>query len=145
MAAGPWILTNTTLTKLHNGTFLPADSYKMALLVSAAALTPAVTSFAGVSTHDLSTANGYTNGGAACTLSVVSSDNTALTLDCTDVTWTASGGSIGPARYAVIYEVGGDIVAYMLLDATPADVTVTAGNDLDVVIHANGIYHTVAA
>jgi uncharacterized protein with von Willebrand factor type A (vWA) domain len=45
--------------------------------------------------------------------------------------WTASGGSIA-ARYAAVYEVGGDVLAYCLLDTTPADVTVTSGNVLTV-------------
>jgi hypothetical protein len=44
--------------------------------------------------------------------------------------WTASGGSI-VARFAVLYKVSSDdVMAYCLLDATPADVTVTTGNTL---------------
>lgn len=45
--------------------------------------------------------------------------------------WTASGGSI-TARYAVIYEVGGDVLAFVLLDNAPADVTATDGNPLTI-------------
>ena len=49
----------------------------------------------------------------------------------TAVSWTASGGSI-VARFAVLYEVSGDVLAYCLLDSTPADVTTTAGNTLTI-------------
>lgn len=55
-------------------------------------------------TGELSTANGYTAGGA--TLSVTSSSQSSglYTLMASDVTWTASGGSIGPFRYAIFYD-----------------------------------------
>ena len=62
-----------------------------------------------------------------------------VTVDCTDATWTASGGSI-VARYAVIYEVGGNVLCYCLLDSTPADVTVTDTNTLTVTINASGLF-----
>lgn len=62
-----------------------------------------------VSTHvvradvtELSTANGYTSGGSAAT-NVGSSSAGTFTLSGTDVVFTASGGSIGPFRYAILY------------------------------------------
>ena len=57
---------------------------------------------------DLSTGNGYTAGGAD-TLNTAS-ENPAGTMAVvgTDIVWTASGGTIGPFRYAVLYnQVGG--------------------------------------
>ena len=36
------------------------------------------------------------------------------------------------ARFAVLYESGGDVICYCLLDSTPADVTVTTGNTLTI-------------
>jgi hypothetical protein len=53
-------------------------------------------------TSELSTANGYTSGGASATLTVAESGGTA-TATGTMITWTASGGSIGPFRYATLY------------------------------------------
>jgi len=62
-----------------------------------------------VSTHtvradvtELSTANGYTSGGSSAT-NVGSSSAGTFTLTGTDIVFTASGGSIGPFRYAILY------------------------------------------
>ena len=96
-------------------------------------------------TNELSTAVGYTNGGAS--LTGVSWDQTAgtATLDADDVTWTASGGSI-VARRAVLRAVGtfngqvDPLICSILLDNTPADVTATDGNPLGVQWHPSGIY-----
>lgn len=62
-----------------------------------------------VSTHtvradvtELSTANGYTSGGSSAT-NVGSSSAGTFTLTGTDIVFTASGGSVGPFRYAILY------------------------------------------
>jgi len=52
---------------------------------------------------ELSTANGYTAGGATVTITSSAQSSGLYTLIATDVTWTASGGSMGPFRYAVFY------------------------------------------
>lgn len=51
---------------------------------------------------ELSTANGYTSGGQSIA-NVGSESGGVLTVTGTDVTWTASGGSIGPFRYVILY------------------------------------------
>lgn len=131
MAAGAWTLTNATRTNLTNGVYLDADSYKVALFLSTSNIGAASTTYAGL-TNEHANANGYTTGGNAVTLS--RSGTTTVTFDTTDpAVWTASGGSI-VARYAVLYEVGGNVLAYFLLDSTPADVTVTSGNTLTITI-----------
>lgn len=137
MAAGNWLLTNEFRTELSKGTFLDADSYKIALFQSTSNIGAASTTYVGL-TNEVANANGYTTGGNAVTLS--RSGTTTVTFDTTDpAVWTASGGSI-VARYAVLYEVGGRVVAYCLLDSTPADVTVTTGNTLTLTINASGIF-----
>ena len=96
-------------------------------------------------TNELSTANGYTNGGA--TLGSVTWDHSGgtATFDAADTTWTASGGSI-VARRAVIRVVGtfnsqiDPLGASILLDTTPADVTTTTGNVLTLQWNASGIF-----
>jgi hypothetical protein len=137
MAAGNWTFTNGGRTALLNGTFdLDSDTFKMALFLSTSNIGAGSTTYAGL-TNEVANANGYTTGGEAITISL--SGTTTVTVDCGDVTWTASGGSI-TARFAVLYEVGGNVLCYCLLDSTPADVTVTAGNDLTVQINASGIF-----
>lgn len=134
MSAGSWTLTTNAKSKIFSTLDIPNDTFKIALLASSSNIGTASTTFAGV-TGELSTANGYTAGGASVTLGL--SGTTTVTWTLADTTFTASGGSI-VARYAVIYEVGGDVLAYMLLDSTPADVTTTDGNQV-VVKGTNGV------
>lgn len=137
MAAGAWTFTDGGRTRLLNGTFdIDSDTWKMALFLSTSNLGASTTTYAGV-TNEHSNANGYTTGGTSVTLSL--SGTTTVTVDSTDASWTASGGSI-VARYAAIYEVGGDVLCYCLLDSTPADVTCSSGNTLTVTIHASGVF-----
>lgn len=51
---------------------------------------------------ELSTANGYTAGGATVTATIARTGN-VVTITLAAVTWNASGGSIGPYRYFVLY------------------------------------------
>lgn len=136
MAAGNWTLTDEGRTQLSNGTWLDGDTYKCALFLSTSNIGASSTTYAGL-TNEHAGNNGYTTGGNSVTLS--RSGTTTLTIDSTDpAVWTASGGSI-TARFAVIYEVSGRVVAYCLLDSTPADVTATNGNTLTLTIHASGV------
>jgi hypothetical protein len=136
-AAGAWTFTNTGRASLLNGTFdIDSDSWKMALFLSTSNLGAASTTYAGV-TNEHANANGYTTGGIAVTLSL--SGTATEKVDSTSPTWTAAGGSI-VARFAAIYEVGGNVLCYCLLDSTPADVTTTDGNMFTVQIHANGVF-----
>jgi len=52
----------------------------------------------------LATANGYTNPGQGLTAVTWVGSGGTTTWDAANVTWTASGGSIGPATDAVIYD-----------------------------------------
>lgn len=138
MAAGAWVFTNAGRTKLLDGTFnVESDSYKMALFLSTSDIGAGSTDYASV-TNEHANANGYTAGGIAVALSLTGTTTVKADID-TDPVWTANGGSI-VARFAVIYEVGGDVLCYCLLDSTPADVTVTDGNTLSVAAHANGVF-----
>lgn len=138
MAAGAWLFTNTGRTKLLNGQFdIDSDSWKMALFLSTSNIGAASTTYAGL-TNEHANANGYTTGGQAISLTL--SGTTTVTVDiATDPVWTASGGAI-TARFAVIYEVGGDVLCYCLLDNAPADVTATDGNTLTVAANASGVF-----
>ena len=138
MGAGTWVFTNIGRTSLLDGTFdIDSDSYKMALFLSTSNLGTGSTTYAGV-TNEHANANGYTTGGIAVVLQL--SGTTTVKVDIqTDPAWTATGGSI-VARFAAIYEVAGNVLCYCLLDDTPADVTITAGNILTVVTHIEGVF-----
>lgn len=138
-APGPWTLFNDfKLNAFKKLMDLSADSIKVALVTSAsnalaATLTPAT--YATV-TNELTTANGYTAGGVAPgspTLTGGGATST-ITFDIADATWTASGAGF-TARGAVMYDdtaTSKNLIAFCLLDSTPADVTVAAGNTLTI-------------
>lgn len=133
MTAGPWTLTNNTRTYLAEagyGNLTTASAVKVALFVSTGNIGASSTTYA-AATGEVAAANGYTTGGVAATLVPTGTTSVALTFSA-NITWTASGGSLA-AYWGVLYAVtGGDILAYFLLDNTPATVTVTSGNTLTI-------------
>lgn len=139
MAAGVWTFTNSVRTDLLNGTFdLDTDTFLIALFLSTSNIGAGSTTYAGL-TNEHANANGYTTGGISYGSLTLSGTTTVTVDDTLDAVWTASGGNI-VARYAVIYESGGRVLCYCLLDNTPADVTVTPGNTLTVQLNASGIF-----
>lgn len=138
LTASAWSFPNGARTKLLDGTFdIDSDTFKQALFQSTSNIGASSTTYAGV-TNEVANANGYTTGGIGVTLTL--SGTTTVTVDIsTDPVWTASGGSIA-ARFAVIYEVGGNVLCYSTLDTTPADVTATDGNTLTVATNASGVF-----
>jgi hypothetical protein len=138
MAAGAWTFTNGSRTDIADGVLrIATDTYKMALFLSTSNIGAASTTYAGV-TNEHANANGYTTGGISVDLTLAGT--TTVTADiAVDPVWTASGGDI-VARFAVIYEVGGNVLCYCLLDSTPANVTATNGNTLTVAAHASGVF-----
>jgi len=121
--------------KVHN---LDADTLKVALANSAPVATNAV--FGDIT--EISAGNGYSAGGTQATFAsgVQSSGTYKLVLN--DVTFTASGGSIGPFRYIVLYNStpvspNKPLIGYYDYGT---NLTITSGNsflvDLD---QANGV------
>lgn len=82
--------------KVHN---LGSDSLKIMLTNSA----PSASNTQKSDLTDISAGNGYTAGGAAATISSSSQTGGTYKLVLADVVFTASGGSIGPFRYFVLY------------------------------------------
>lgn len=89
------IFTYDILAKKHD---FVNDTFKVAL--SNTAPSAANTVLANIT--QISTGNGYSAGGTATSMSLSTSSGTAKATG-TDVVFTASGGSIGPVRYAVLY------------------------------------------
>ena len=139
MSAGTWVFTNTGRTSLLNGTFdIDSDSYKMALFLSTSNLAASSTTYAALTNEHSPTLTGYATGGIAITLTL--GGTTTVTVDIqTDPVWTASTNGI-TAKWAVIYEVAGNVLCYCTLDAGGADVTATDGNTLTVAANASGIF-----
>lgn len=113
--------------KVHN---LGSDTLKVALTNSAPSASNTV--FANIT--EISSGNGYTAGGTAATISSSAQTSGTYKLVLADVVFTASGGSIGPFRYAVLYNDTPTSPADPLIgwyDYT-TNVTITAGNTFTV-------------
>jgi hypothetical protein len=78
---------------------LGADTLKVMLTNSA----PVATNAVKANLTDISAGNGYTAGGTAVTITSSAQTLGLYKLVGNDVTFTASGGSIGPFRYAALY------------------------------------------
>jgi hypothetical protein len=87
----------SALSQMQTGT---AQVYKVYLTNTA----PVATNTVYNTPADLSTANGYTAGGVSVgTITGSQTSGTFKFIGGTDPSWTASGGSIGPFQYAVLY------------------------------------------
>lgn len=136
-------LYNKLRKYLADGTVdLDSDTIKLALVTSS--YTPAPTTddeWADVSANEVATGDGYTTGGEALTGLAVTETGGVATWDANDVTWTALTKTF---RYGVLYvddtkgAVTKPLIAYVLFDTTPADVSV-AGIDFICQWHADGI------
>lgn len=82
--------------KVHN---LGSDSLKVMLCNTA----PVNTNSIKANLTEISAGNGYTAGGTAATISSSAQTTGTYKLVLADVVFTASGGTIGPFRYAVLY------------------------------------------
>lgn len=111
--------------KVHN---LGADTLKVGLTNSA----PSASNTVWANITEISAGFGYSAGGTAASITSSSQTSGTYKLVLADVVFTASGGSIGPFRYAVLYN---DTAASKQLigwyDYT-TNVTITAGNNFTV-------------
>ena len=131
MAAGAWTFTNTGRTNLLNAlNDLDSDTHKMALFLSTSNLTTSSNTFAALTNEVGVTNTGYTATGAS--LAMTMSGTTTVTVVMTTApVWTAGSANL-TAKWAVIYEVSGNIICFATLDSGGADVTATSGNTLTV-------------
>lgn len=82
---------------------------------------------------DLSTSNGYTAGGASIgTITGTDTSGTFSFSGGTNPSWTASGGSIGPFEYAVLYDSTTATKALIGWWDYGTGVTLTTGNTFTV-------------
>lgn len=146
MAADPWKFYDSFHLYVADGTFdLDTDAFKLALYQSASnAATLSSTVLANL-TNEVANGNGYTTGGITLSGVAFTLTGAVAKFTFTAPVWTASGGSI-VTRFAVLYKSGtanarvNPLVAYTLLDNTPADVTVTATNTLTITPSGSGVF-----
>lgn len=94
-----------------------------------------------VDTNELATQYGYIQGGVTVAGTVSDEDaGDNAKYDIVDPSWTASGGSIGPCRYAILYDDthATDIVVYCF-DLT-TDRTAEDGADFTITVDAAGLF-----
>lgn len=120
--------------KVHN---LGSDTLKVALTNTAPAAANSV--FADLT--EISAGNGYTAGGTAATISASAQSSGTYKLTLADVVFTASGGSIGPFRYVVLYNDTPTSPADPLIGYWDygSSVTLAAGETFTVDFNASGV------
>lgn len=88
--------TEDLAEKVHN---LGADTLKVLLTNTA----PTASNTVKANLTEISAGNGYTAGGTAASVTSSAQSSGTYKLVLADVVFTAAGGSIGPFRYAVLY------------------------------------------
>ena len=88
--------TEDLAEKVHN---LGADTLKVLLTNTA----PTASNTVKANLTEISAGNGYTAGGTAASITSSAQSSGTYKLVLADVVFTAAGGSIGPFRYAILY------------------------------------------
>lgn len=123
--------------KTHN---LGSDTLKVVLTNSA----PNATDTQLSQITQISNGNGYTTGGATATQSGSAQSSGTYKLTLADTSWTASGGSIGPFRYVVLYNdtaSNDELIGYYDYGT---NITITNGNSFTVDFDASNGVLTIA-
>lgn len=123
--------------KVHN---LGSDTLKVMLTNSA----PSASNTVKADITEISAGNGYTAGGATITVSSSSQTSGTYKLVLADVTITASGGSIGPFRYVVIYNdtaASDELIAYYDYGSS---VSINTGENLTIDFDGSAGFLTIA-
>lgn len=134
-------LYNHTAQKFADGSFAVGDTYKVNLYSAFSFdATDTTKTLAESGGTQLATNFGYTQDSktlASVAVNLVSTNDAAF--DAADVTWTASGGDIGPAVGALIYndtDANDPPVAYVDFGASE---TAVNGTDFKILWNASGI------
>lgn len=135
MAAGNFTWFDRALKKIADGTInLTGTSFKVALLTSSQVIGQTFVGSSGDCrfadlTGELSTANGYTNGGQALTTETLTRSGATVTFTADPWSWTITGAGI-TFKYAVIWDdaaTNKDLLCFVDLDTSGGSVTVPAG------------------
>jgi hypothetical protein len=99
-------------------------------------------------TNELGTGNGYTAGGATLSskTTIYNAPTNTTVHDAADANWTASGGTIGPFHYAIVYKSTGTAATSPLIGYVDfgADQSITNTNTGAIVWDAtDGVFKVV--
>lgn len=136
------VQTYNQLTELLGDSTIDLDghTFKIALMTSSHVFDANNTLFTSVTSNQIANGTGYTTNGA--TLGSVTWGQTGgvATFDFADPEWTASGGAIGPAGYAVIYDdtAAGDPLMFSINFGT--SVTAVDGARLVIRVSSAGLF-----
>ena len=137
---------NTFRKWIADSTFnLSGGTYKVSLHTSSYAPSATTQSVYADLTNELGTANGYTSGGFSLVSPTWTQTGASVAFTSNNPSWTASGGSI-VSRFLVLRGVGtlnghvDPLICWVLMDTTPADITVSNGNTLTIQWNASGIF-----
>jgi hypothetical protein len=125
-------VADTIKVTLHTSTYTPATTHEF---------------FSSV-TNELSTANGYTSGGATLGTKARTLSGRVTQYTAAATTWTPGAGQTLTARYAVVRKDTGSaatspVLCYVLLDSAPADVSATNAA-FTLTWDATGVFKTTA-
>lgn len=133
-------LYNTAVSKFVDGSHSASDAYKVELLNNSATFTASDTTKAAVDgsgSYEVS-GNGWDVGGEATTLSVSLTTTNDATIDATDISVTATGGPIGPAYKALLYNDTDSDHPVAFIDFGEAK-TADEGTDFKITWNAAGV------
>lgn len=141
MAANAWAFYDSFSEAIGDGTIdLDTDVLKLALFLDAGNADVVTQATFASLTSELSAA-GYTAAGDTVAGLTWSQTSGTATLDINDNVWTFSAGAT--FKFCVIYSVtatGNDLIAFALLDNTPADIVIGSGNSFTLQINASGVF-----
>ncbi len=135
------IITNACQALLGSGLLhWDSDTMYACLYASGAVFTADSSAYA--NTNELATAYGYTQLDKVLTGTTVTWDdaNDEIMYDCGNLTWTASGGDVGPARYCAIVHSGESKYLYIIDFST--EKTANTGTDFVITIDASGLFRS---
>jgi hypothetical protein len=116
-----------------------ADILHVALFNSSYTPNADDTTYNTISANEVANGFGYTTSGVSVSGTLTNSNaNNNVVFDINDPTWTASGGSIGPARYATLFDVSSSNTLCYIFDLS-ASQTASDGATFKIVIDSNGL------
>jgi hypothetical protein len=140
------IITNEAQLRIASGLMVwPTNSVVACLYNSSASFSATSSSYS--STNELATSGGYTQlnksiSGKTITLDAV---NNQVMYDCDNITWTASGGSLGPARYCAFVDTQGGANKYLYIMDFSTNKTADDTTDFRITVDVSGLFRTRVA